>query len=111
MVVVRILYPRVGCPRKSRCPTRARRNIWSRVEERMTDHDRWRSQVGSREWSLLLAGEHRVGRGAEQPVEDPATGAVLTHVRTASADDVDDTVRRAADAAELWRGTAPRARA
>jgi len=48
---------------------------------------------------------------ATVPVHNPATGAVLTHVPSASLEEVDAAIGRAATAFPAWRAVAPGDRA
>ena len=60
---------------------------------------------------LFLGGVWRpASDGARIPVRDPATGAEIASVASASVDDGLAAVAAAHDAASGWAGTAPRAR-
>jgi malonate-semialdehyde dehydrogenase (acetylating)/methylmalonate-semialdehyde dehydrogenase len=48
---------------------------------------------------------HRSSAGRHQPVRNPATGEVIAHVPLSSAEEVDQAVRRAAEAFPAWRDT------
>lgn len=55
------------------------------------------------EWHLWLRGTHKAARAGEYlPVRNPATGEILCHVARADANDVDDAVAAAANAATHW---------
>ncbi|SDJ38289.1 aldehyde dehydrogenase family protein [Streptomyces indicus] len=62
---------------------------------------------------LLVAGVWRRGRGAPFRAVDPADGSVLTEVHAATAEDVDEAARAAAEAAAdpAWRDLLPHRRA
>jgi aldehyde dehydrogenase (NAD+) len=62
---------------------------------------------------ILVAGEWRRGGGAPSETEDPADGTVITTIHHASVDDVDEAVRRGAEAAAnpAWRDLLPHERA
>lgn len=62
---------------------------------------------------LLVAGEWRRGTGAASETVDPADGSVITAIHHATADDVDEAVRRGAEAAAAptWRDLLPHERA
>jgi aldehyde dehydrogenase (NAD+) len=62
---------------------------------------------------ILVAGEWRRGAGAATETRDPADGSVITTVHHATADDVDEAVRRGAEAAAspAWRDLLPHERA
>lgn len=62
---------------------------------------------------ILVAGEWRRGTGAASETVDPADGGVITEIHHATADDVDEAVRRGAEAAAspAWRGLLPHERA
>lgn len=77
----------------------------------MSEVQHYRDQVANHEWRHCVGGELRVGTGAERPVEEPSTGRELTRLNDASDREVADAVAQAEQAAEVWRGTAPRARA
>ena len=52
----------------------------------------------------FIDGRFRAGSGGEMPVVNPATGATLTTIAAAGAEDVDLAVRRAREAFERERG-------
>jgi betaine-aldehyde dehydrogenase len=62
---------------------------------------------------ILVAGEWRRGAGAATETLDPADGSVITTVHHATVDDVDEAVRRGAEAAAspAWRDLLPHERA
>jgi aldehyde dehydrogenase (NAD+) len=62
---------------------------------------------------ILVAGEWRRGAGAATESLDPADGSVITEIHHATADDVDEAVRRGAEAAASapWRDLLPHERA
>ncbi|MGW1881478.1 aldehyde dehydrogenase [Streptomyces sp. NPDC001970] len=62
---------------------------------------------------ILIAGQWRRGGGAPIETVDPATGQVLATVHAASADEVDEAARAAAQAAAdpVWRNLLPHRRA
>ncbi|HSX66517.1 aldehyde dehydrogenase [Nocardioides sp.] len=62
---------------------------------------------------ILVAGEWRRGTGAASETVDPADGGVITEIHHATADDVDEAVRRGAEAAAspAWRDLLPHERA
>ncbi len=60
----------------------------------------------------LLAGTWREGSGEEsRPVVNPYSGETLTSIRSATADDLDSTYRKAAAAQVAWADTPPAERA
>jgi acyl-CoA reductase-like NAD-dependent aldehyde dehydrogenase len=59
-----------------------------------------------REWTLLVGGEARGGRGGTSTVVEPATGKPLAEVPQASAEDLDDALNAAL--AEFEEGEWPR---
>lgn len=60
---------------------------------------------------LVIGGERRpASDGSEFDVLDPATGRVLTRVASGTVDDAHAAVDAAADAAQTWAATSPRAR-
>jgi aldehyde dehydrogenase (NAD+) len=62
---------------------------------------------------ILVAGEWRRGAGAASETLDPADGSVITVIHHATVDDVDEAVRRGAEAAAApgWRDLLPHERA
>jgi len=62
---------------------------------------------------ILVAGQWRRGTGAATETLDPADGSVITTVHHATIDDVDEAVRRGAEAAAspAWRDLLPHERA
>lgn len=62
---------------------------------------------------VLVAGEWRRGGGAPSETHDPADGSVITAIHHATPDDVDEAVRRGAEAAAApaWRDLLPHERA
>ncbi|MEU3271075.1 aldehyde dehydrogenase family protein [Saccharomonospora sp. NPDC006951] len=67
--------------------------------------------TADREWRLAIGGHARpASSGATYPVECPATEQPFAHAPDATADDVDEAVRSAADAATNWRELQPRER-
>ncbi|WP_336922754.1 NAD-dependent succinate-semialdehyde dehydrogenase [Aquipuribacter sp. SD81] len=73
--------------------------------------ERERAVVAAVPTGLLLDGRWRdASGGARIPVEDPATGEVLTDVADATAEDARSALEAAVAAQEGWAGTAPRER-